>query len=170
MKKLSIVFASTFYDDLHDRPGAGLFEQQDGANRRLALEIVMDKLASGIAAGKGPFHLRADVLEEPIHVRRLFKPAELKTLLVCRDLIVRVPSGDGTEPLPDDRYVVSFQMNDVRLGVLAGYVEIGDRPILVFLRAMETSETTELMDYLSRVPQALAKLYESVEKATKSVT
>jgi hypothetical protein len=35
---------------------------------------------------------------------------------------------------------------------------------------METSETTELMDYLSRVPQALAKLYESVEKATKSVT
>lgn len=154
MIKLIVVFAEKFHADLADRPGRNKLEKEQTAKRRIAMQVVLERLCRELKKGAGTPHLKADVFEEPITTLRMYAPESLATLLSNFRLLHRVPEKSAFSSAQPAGYFVMFEYSGLQLSLLAAYLELDAQPVLVFVKALSTLALNTLFNGIeAKVPE-----------------
>lgn len=146
MTNVLLAFSTSLLGDLSERPGASKLEKQDAAKPRTALEKILERLARDMERRPSTRHLRPDVLEEPLHIRRLYKPGSLSVLLSNFRSLVRIPEASAFASKQAHGYIAIFEYPRLGWAVLSAYLELDKQPVLVFLRARETHRIGEMFN------------------------
>lgn len=149
LAKLLIVFSSGLTADLEKRPGRNKLEKQEASIPRSALMRTLNRLSREMEYEGGTSHLRADIFDEPIHIKRLYKPKSLSILLGNFRGLLQVPSGSQFETGHPNGYIANFSFGSIGWSVLTAYLEIDGEPVLVCLNASEDDEMAATFNKLS---------------------
>lgn len=136
MTRLLLAISADLLADLAARPGLSKLDKEEAARPRQALHLVLGRLMRDLGRDSGIRHLRADVLEEPLHTRRIYQPGSLSSLLVNVASLARVPPHSAYAVSQPQGYVATFHYPRIGWALLAAYLELRRGPVIVFLRAM----------------------------------
>ncbi len=169
MKRVYLVFSKEFSDELADRPGRSKLEKERAAIPRMAMERIALRAQSDLYHKPGTSHLRADLLEEPVSTRQLYRPASLSALLMSVDRVVRIPPASRFHRLSPAGYLAQFTFPRVGWSVLAGYDEPREKPVLVFLDTHVTAGMAMQTEAAARSPVEFDRAYAIAQAIARRV-
>lgn len=137
MTGVLVAFSSELRADLAERPGQGKFEKEAAARRRSVLHAVLVGLSRRIPKTGSPAHLRAAVLETPRGPDHQFRSDELFPFSGNFGTLIPVPTESTFAADQPEGYIARFDFPRAEMSVLAAYVELKQRNVLVFHAAVE---------------------------------
>lgn len=135
MAKVLIVFSTSLLSDLSERPGRSKLDKEKAAIPRIALQKILERLSRDMQKAGGTGHMRADLFQEPISTLRLYTPDSLAVLLSNFRALTPVPKKSRYAVSQPNGYLAVFDYPRLAWSLLSAYLEVGDQPVLVFLRA-----------------------------------
>lgn len=170
MANVLVVFSTSLHDDLSARPGRSKLDKQKAARPRAALQLVLERLSREMEADGGTAHLRADLLEEPLHTRRLYEPGSLSILIANFRSLLPVPANSAFATAQPSGYIATFHYPRIGWTLLAAYLEHDRQPVLVFLRAMPEQEMANHLERIASRRATFDDLYRMAEEAALDAT